>query len=73
MSQYATLPTAPTERITTMDALRGFAVLGILVMNIQSYSMIDAAYMNPTAYGDFTGINRVVWACSHLFADMKFI
>lgn len=66
-------PTAETERIVSLDVLRGFAILGILVMNIQSFSMIGAAYLNPTAYGDFTGIHRLVWALSHLFADQKFL
>lgn len=37
--------------------MRGFAVLGILVMNIQSFSMIGTAYMNPYAYGDMTGLS----------------
>jgi len=27
----------------------GFALLGILYMNIQAFSMVSAAYMNPTA------------------------
>ncbi len=66
-------PVAETARITSLDVLRGFAVLGILVMNIQSFSMIGAAYMNPYAYGDMSGANRLVWFLSHLFADMKFM
>jgi len=66
-------PTAPSERIIALDALRGFAVLGILIMNVQSYSMIEAAYINPTAYGDLTGINRWVSVLSHLLADGKFM
>ena len=53
-------PVAQTGRIASIDVLRGFAVLGILVMNIQSFSMIGAAYLNPTAYGDLTGANYVV-------------
>jgi uncharacterized protein len=48
-------------------------VLGILVMNIQDYSMINAAYSNPTAYGDLTGPNWRVWLLSHIFADQKFM
>lgn len=56
-----------------MDALRGFAVLGILVMNIQAFSMISASYVNPTAYGDLTGFNGWIWTLSHLFADQKFM
>jgi len=66
-------PTAPSERIVALDALRGFAVLGILIMNIQSYSSIQAAYLNPTAYGDLTGINLWIWTLSHLLAREKFM
>jgi uncharacterized protein len=42
-------------------------------MNIQSFSMIGAAYLNPYAYGDLTGANYVVWSLSHLLADSKFM
>ena len=65
--------TTPSERIISIDVLRGIAVLGILIMNIQSFSMIGAAYINPTAYGDLTGLNKWVWIFSHLFADDKFM
>lgn len=51
--------------------MRGFALLGILVMNIQSFSMVGAAYMNPTAYGDLTGANWWVWFVGHLLTDQK--
>jgi uncharacterized membrane protein YeiB len=40
-------PVAEAERIDSLDVLRGFALLGILVMNIQAFSMIEAAYNNP--------------------------
>lgn len=66
-------PVRLAERIQVLDILRGVAVLGILIMNIQSFSMIDAAYMNPTAYGDLTGLNRWVWMLSHIVANEKFI
>jgi uncharacterized protein len=66
-------PVTEKERIVSLDVLRGFAVLGILVMNIQSFSMIGAAYMNPHAYGDLGGTNLFVWFVSHLLADMKFM
>ncbi len=57
MNRFSTLaPTPSLERITALDVLRGFAVLGILLMNIQSFSMIMAAYMNPTAYGNLQGV-----------------
>jgi len=66
-------PVAETERHVSMDVLRGFVLLGILVMNIQSFSMPIAAYPNPTAYGDLTGANLWVWIVSHLFFDQKFM
>jgi len=71
--QVISAPTPPTERNPALDALRGFAVLGILIMNVQSFSMIGAAYINPTAFGDFTGINKWVWILSHIIADQKFL
>jgi uncharacterized protein len=66
-------PVAERERIVSIDVLRGFALLGILPMNIQYFSMIAAAYMNPTAYGDLHGANYLVWLLSHLLADEKFM
>ena len=66
-------PVGPSERIVSIDVLRGFAVLGILAMNVQSFSMIGAAYLNPYAYGDLSGVNYAVWFLSHLLADSKFM
>ncbi len=66
-------PVGRSERILSIDVLRGFAVLGILVMNIQSFSMIGAAYLNPYSYGDLSGANYAVWFLSHLLADSKFM
>jgi uncharacterized protein len=66
-------PVLPTQRIMALDVLRGFALLGILLMNIQSFSMIEAAYLNPAAYGDLAWLNRWVWILSHVLADQKFM
>lgn len=66
-------PVAEKERIVSIDVLRGFALLGILPMNIQYFSMISAAYQNPTAYGDLTGVNYWVWLLCHVLADEKFM
>jgi uncharacterized protein len=61
------------NRIISLDILRGVAVLGILVMNIQSFSMPMAAYINPTAYGDLNGLNRWIWIMSYILASQKFM
>jgi len=66
-------PTPPEERITSLDAIRGVAVLGILVINIRVFAMPEAVLLNPTVYGDFTGANYWVWLVGHVFAQSKFI
>ncbi len=73
MNTTTNQPVRSGERIIALDFLRGFAILGILIMNIQSFSMPGAAYMNPTAYGDLNGVNKWVWILSHIFADQKFM
>ncbi len=69
----AVQPVDQKKRIVSLDILRGFAILGILVMNIQSFSMPEAAYLNPDAYGDLTGVNYWAWVISHVFFDLKFM
>ncbi len=69
----ANQPVKKKERIQALDFLRGFAILGILIMNIQSFSMPGAAYLNPMAYGDLSEVNKWVWMLSHIFADQKFM
>jgi uncharacterized protein len=69
----APAPVPPPARIACLDTLRGFALLGILLMNVQSFAMPGDAYLNPTAYGDLTGANRWAWVLVHVLADQKFI
>lgn len=66
-------PTEASKRLVSIDILRGFAVLGILVMNIQSYSMPASAYLNPSAFESLEGNHLWVWLVSHVFADQKFM
>nr|WP_254810493.1 DUF418 domain-containing protein [Natronosalvus amylolyticus] len=66
-------PTDPSERIVSLDALRGFALLGILVINIWLFGLPTVASLNPTLYGDFTGSNYLAWLVSHVFFEQKFV
>jgi uncharacterized membrane protein YeiB len=40
-------PAANAERMAVLDVLRGAALLGILLMNAQSFAMPSPAYGNP--------------------------
>jgi uncharacterized protein len=66
-------PVRESDRIVAIDVLRGYALLGILVVNIQAFSMPDATIFNPTAYGDLTGLNRWVWLLTHIVVEQKFM
>ena len=51
----APAPVEQTERITALDTVRGFALLGILLMNIIAMGMFGGAYDDPVAAGGSTG------------------
>ncbi len=61
------------ERIQSIDLLRGFALLGILIMNIISFSNIGTGYINPTVGAGLDGYNGIIHGFSFLFADMRFM
>jgi uncharacterized protein len=58
-------------RILTLDAVRGVAVMGILLMNIVAFAMPDAAYANPYAYGGHGGADFAVWLANYVLIDGK--
>jgi uncharacterized protein len=64
-------PVKPADRFFAVDVLRGFALLGILAMNIVDFGWPQAAYSNPMRGGGFEGTDRVVWFFNHLVFEGK--
>ncbi|MBY0506413.1 MAG: DUF418 domain-containing protein [Bryobacteraceae bacterium] len=58
-------------RIDSLDALRGFSLLGILLLNIASFGLPFAAYMNPAVAGGADGINLATWFTAMALWDGK--
>ncbi len=72
-SNMSTSDRRTATRVVAIDVLRGFALLGILLMNVQAFAMPVAAYFNPFAYGRFEGLDRAAWFVTRLFFDVKFL
>lgn len=46
-------------------------MLGILVINMQTFAYPDAALFNPTILGDFSGLNLLAWKIGYFFFMQK--
>jgi uncharacterized protein len=73
MGDISEAGTAREGRVVSIDVVRGFALLGILVMNVQAFAMPSPAYFNPLAYGTADGLDAMVWGLTRLFFDGKFL
>lgn len=61
------------ERNVTLDFVRGVAILGILLLNINAFGLPKAAYLNPAWSGTITSSDAWTWAILDLFAQVKFL
>src|ERR1700678_1721662 len=70
-------PVARAERISSMDVLRGFSLMGILVMNICdfAYGFTNYAYPLSTVKPVFSGphwkVNTAIWFMRWIFCEGK--
>jgi uncharacterized protein len=62
---------ASGDRHVSIDAVRGFAVLGILLMNIVGMGLPSFAYLDPTYAGGSTGADLWTWAVNNVLTDGK--
>lgn len=64
-------PVHPVNRLQSLDTVRGVAVMGILLLNIVSTAMPEAAYTNPRAYGGWHGADLVAYLVNFVLFDGK--
>ncbi len=66
-------PVRESGRITSLDLIRGVAVLGILLMNAVLFGLGNAPYFNLSAGGSETWLDWAVGIFGEVFVDQKFM
>lgn len=67
------MPTSDAQRLPSIDALRGIAILGILLMNVTSFAMPFDAYLDSRAYGIDAGANALLFRVERVFIAGKML
>ena len=62
-----------SSRLASLDVLRGFAILGILVINVGAFAEVSTAQVNPGVIGRFDGAEFWIWFVSHLLFEYSFM
>ena len=66
----ASAPVSTSARIASLDILRGFALLGILLVNILGFGMASIGYFHPfVGLGKNPELNYAVWGAVNLFFE----
>ncbi len=71
MTQITSLELTPleeSERIQSLDVMRGIVLFGILLMNINAFGLANS-YNDPTVAGGFAGWNLYTWITTNMFFE----
>ncbi|GAB5489055.1 MAG: DUF418 domain-containing protein [Parasphingorhabdus sp.] len=60
-----------SQRYLEMDALRGFAVMGILAINIAAFAQPEMAFINPLSSVNQSPLDVASWAVNYTLFDGK--
>jgi uncharacterized protein len=66
-------PVGEGRRIASLDVLRGFALLGVLVANMGSYGTRRDVFLLYPAFLDLSAWDSRVWVALHVLVEGKFI
>ena len=66
-------PVSESARITSLDLVRGVAVLGILLMNVVHFKFGRTPYLNLSAGGSESWLDWVVGIGGEILVDQKFM
>jgi uncharacterized protein len=64
-------PVRGEDRIEFLDVVRGFALLGILLMNVLTFGLPEKAYSNPNYGGGSDPLNVGTWVGIYLAGEGK--
>jgi len=64
-----TAPVSQQERIVILDSLRGFAILGILLLNMPSFAMPPPAHHDPSVLNEWGTIDLTTWKIMNWFPE----
>lgn len=65
-------PIKPSERIITLDVIRGFALLGILLVNMPAFHSPDFIHQLYAIDVGYEGLDAIIYAFLQLFVQVKF-
>ena len=61
----------PSDRLITLDVVRGLAVMGIFSVNVVGMAMLQFAYFYPPAYGFESAGDHLMWFLNFVLVDGK--
>ena len=62
-------PIEKSERIASLDIMRGVVLCGILLMNINGMALAEPSYSNPTIAGGSEGLDLYTWIMTNMFFE----